>query len=207
VASIGWKTRPIHIVYAITMFVAPTTSIITAWDGIAGVAWRASPFGCRENCSAKVDVKPARRRVQLETGERAGARAGHASRAGRLLFDGSLPLVLALGRCSRRGRYRTVLTYSSLKSEFEELLPKSAPSVAAIARLRERLPGMRFLGVVIEVDDRASAPSASIFWCAWRSASASIRGSLRPACGSIPAPNASSPRALHVDGSFNCSVT
>jgi predicted RND superfamily exporter protein len=49
--------------------------------------------------------------------------------------------------------YRTVLTYSSLKSELEELLPRSAPSVAALAELRQRLPGMRYLGVVIEVDD------------------------------------------------------
>src|SRR5207244_3125904 len=59
--------------------------------------------------------------------------------------------------------YRTVLTYSSLKSDFEELLPKSAPSVAAIGRLRQRLPGLRFLGVVIEVDAAASAPGAEHF--------------------------------------------
>ncbi|HXK17339.1 MAG TPA: MMPL family transporter, partial [Polyangiaceae bacterium] len=59
--------------------------------------------------------------------------------------------------------YRTVLTYSSLKSEFEELLPKSAPSVAAIAGLRTRLPGLRFLGVVVEVDESASAADAEHF--------------------------------------------
>jgi predicted RND superfamily exporter protein len=59
--------------------------------------------------------------------------------------------------------YRTVLTYSSLKSDFEELLPKSAPSVAAIARLRQRLPGLRFLGVVVEVDEPASAQAAGQF--------------------------------------------
>jgi uncharacterized protein len=59
--------------------------------------------------------------------------------------------------------YRTVLTYSSLKSDFEELLPKSAPSVAAIGRLRQRLPGLRFLGVVVELDDVASAPAAEQF--------------------------------------------
>lgn len=59
--------------------------------------------------------------------------------------------------------YRTVLTYSSLKSELEELLPKSAPSVAALGELRQRLPGIRFLGVVIEVDEPKSAPLAEQF--------------------------------------------
>jgi uncharacterized protein len=59
--------------------------------------------------------------------------------------------------------YRTVLTYSSLKSELEELLPKSAPSVSALQELRQRLPGLRFLGVVIEVDDPAHAADADRF--------------------------------------------
>jgi predicted RND superfamily exporter protein len=59
--------------------------------------------------------------------------------------------------------YRTVLTYSSLRSELEELLPKSAPSVAAIAQLRQRLPGLRFLGVVIEVDEPARGADAERF--------------------------------------------
>jgi predicted RND superfamily exporter protein len=59
--------------------------------------------------------------------------------------------------------YRTVLTYSSLKSELEELLPKSAPSVSAIAELRQRFPGLRFLGVVIEVDEPAHAADAGEF--------------------------------------------
>jgi uncharacterized protein len=59
--------------------------------------------------------------------------------------------------------YRTVLTYGSLKSELEELLPKSAPSVTAFAELRQRLPGIRFLGVVIEVDEPKSAARAEQF--------------------------------------------
>jgi len=59
--------------------------------------------------------------------------------------------------------YRTVLTYSSLKSELEELLPKSAPSVSAIAELRQRLPGLRFLGVVVEVDDTKHSAEAERF--------------------------------------------
>jgi predicted RND superfamily exporter protein len=45
---------------------------------------------------------------------------------------------------------RTVLTYSNLKSDLEELLPETAPSVLALERARERLPGLRHLGVVID---------------------------------------------------------
>jgi predicted RND superfamily exporter protein len=59
--------------------------------------------------------------------------------------------------------YRTALTYGSLKSELEELLPKSAPSVTALGELRQRLPGLRFLGVVVEVDEPARAPDAERF--------------------------------------------
>ena len=59
--------------------------------------------------------------------------------------------------------YRTALTYSSLKSELEELLPRSAPSVTALTELRRRLPGLRFLGVVIEVDEPAHARDAERF--------------------------------------------
>ncbi|HKY35470.1 MAG TPA: MMPL family transporter [Polyangiaceae bacterium] len=59
--------------------------------------------------------------------------------------------------------YRTVLTYGSLRSDLEELLPQSAPSVSAIAELRRRLPGIRSLGVVIELDDPARAADAERF--------------------------------------------
>jgi predicted RND superfamily exporter protein len=45
---------------------------------------------------------------------------------------------------------RTVLTYSNLKSDLEELLPANAPSVLALERARERLPGLRHLGVVVD---------------------------------------------------------
>lgn len=59
--------------------------------------------------------------------------------------------------------YRTALTYSSLKSELEELLPKSAPSVTALTELRHRLPGLRFLGVVVELDELSRAQAAERF--------------------------------------------
>lgn len=72
--------------------------------------------------------------------------------------------VLALAAVLMVGTgYRTALTYSSLKSELEELLPKSAPSVSALGELRQRLPGLRFLGVVIEVDEPARAADAEQF--------------------------------------------
>lgn len=47
--------------------------------------------------------------------------------------------------------YRTVLTYAALRSDLEELLPETAPSVGALRTLRERLPGLRHLGVVVDV--------------------------------------------------------
>lgn len=59
--------------------------------------------------------------------------------------------------------YRTALTYRSLRSELEELLPKSAPSVSALSTLRQRMQGLRFLGVVIELDDRSRAGAAAQF--------------------------------------------
>ena len=59
--------------------------------------------------------------------------------------------------------FRTALTYSSLKSELEELLPRSAPSVTALTELRQRLPGLRFLVVVVEVDEPARHAEAERF--------------------------------------------
>src|ERR1044071_8947015 len=58
----------------------------------------------------------------------------------------SLALLLTLAAA-----YRTALTYRSLKSDLEELLPASAPSVLALSTLRERVPGIRHLGVVVDV--------------------------------------------------------
>ncbi|HET7545250.1 MAG TPA: MMPL family transporter [Polyangiaceae bacterium] len=46
---------------------------------------------------------------------------------------------------------RTVKLYANLKSDVEELLPRNAPSVAAIDELRARMPGVRYLGVLVDV--------------------------------------------------------
>ena len=48
--------------------------------------------------------------------------------------------------------YRTALTYGSLRSELEELLPRSAPIVSSISDLRRRLPFIRFFFLLIDVD-------------------------------------------------------
>lgn len=58
---------------------------------------------------------------------------------------------------------RTAKTYAALRSDLEELLPETAPSVAAIHELRARLPGIRHLGVVVAVDDPAAMPEAERF--------------------------------------------
>lgn len=59
--------------------------------------------------------------------------------------------------------YRTVLTYSALNSNLEELLPESAPSVRALAELRARVPGIRHLGVVVELPGPERLPAANRF--------------------------------------------
>ncbi|HEX9618708.1 MAG TPA: MMPL family transporter [Polyangiaceae bacterium] len=59
--------------------------------------------------------------------------------------------------------YRTVLTYGALRSDLEELLPQTAPSVGALHTLRERLPGLRHLGVVVDVGRPEHAAAAVRF--------------------------------------------
>jgi hypothetical protein len=45
---------------------------------------------------------------------------------------------------------RTVSLYRHLKSDIEELLPRDAPSVRALDEMRSRLPGLQYLGVVVD---------------------------------------------------------
>lgn len=58
---------------------------------------------------------------------------------------------------------RTIVTYADLRSDLEQLLPDSAPSVAALGMLRERLPGIRHLGVVIDTADPKNVEAANRF--------------------------------------------
>lgn len=61
------------------------------------------------------------------------------------------------------GTYRTVKTYSELRSDLAELLPENAPSVRAFTELRARLPGIRHLGVVVDVPNPEALPAAHRF--------------------------------------------
>lgn len=54
---------------------------------------------------------------------------------------------------------RTVQLYAHLKSDIEELLPRHAPSVAAIDELRRRMPGVRYLGVLVDVGRPENIPA------------------------------------------------
>ncbi len=46
--------------------------------------------------------------------------------------------------------FQTANLYLHLRSEVEELLPRNAPSVLAINELRARMPGLQFLGVMVD---------------------------------------------------------
>jgi predicted exporter len=59
--------------------------------------------------------------------------------------------------------WRTVQLYAHLRSELEQLLPRSAPSVLAIDELRARLPGLQHLGVVVDCGSAADLPAAERF--------------------------------------------
>src|SRR5436190_2084927 len=65
-------------------------------------------------------------------------------RHGKLLW--ALALLLAIP-----ASWRTANLYRHLRSEIEELLPRSAPSVVAIDELRHRMAGLQYLGVLVEV--------------------------------------------------------
>ena len=61
------------------------------------------------------------------------------------------------------GLWRTASAYGALRSELEELLPETAPSVTAFAQARARLPGLRTLGVVIDTTDSKNVEAANRF--------------------------------------------
>jgi hypothetical protein len=61
------------------------------------------------------------------------------------------------------GTWRTVRTYQSLRSDLEELLPTGAPSVTSIAELRQRVPGLRYLGVVVDTGGPQNLAAAERF--------------------------------------------
>ena len=59
--------------------------------------------------------------------------------------------------------WRTFATYSALRSDLEELLPESAPSVVASKAVRERMPSTRHLGIVIDTGGAKNLAAAERF--------------------------------------------
>ena len=53
----------------------------------------------------------------------------------------------------------TARLYFNLRSDLEELLPRSAPSVLAVDELRSRLPGLLYLGVLVDVGAADNLPA------------------------------------------------
>jgi hypothetical protein len=64
-------------------------------------------------------------------------------RHGKLLW--ALAVLLAIPAA-----WRTAMLYGHLRSDIEELLPRDAPSVVAIAELRRRMSGLQYLGVLVD---------------------------------------------------------
>jgi predicted RND superfamily exporter protein len=65
-------------------------------------------------------------------------------RHGRVLWG--LAILLAIP-----ATWQTAKLYQNLRSDIEHLLPRDAPSVVALAELRSRMPGLQYLGVLVEV--------------------------------------------------------
>jgi len=59
--------------------------------------------------------------------------------------------------------WRTARLYIGLRSELELLLPQSAPSVTALQELRARMPGIQFLGIVVDAGSAENLPAAERF--------------------------------------------
>ena len=53
----------------------------------------------------------------------------------------------------------TAKLYFNLRSDLEELLPRSAPSVLALDELRSRMPGLQYLGVLVDVGSADKLPA------------------------------------------------
>ncbi|HEY8091806.1 MAG TPA: hypothetical protein VIF09_28285, partial [Polyangiaceae bacterium] len=58
---------------------------------------------------------------------------------------------------------RTASLYRHLKSDLEELLPRESKSVRALDEMRDRLPGLQYLGVVVDTGSPGNLPAAERF--------------------------------------------
>jgi predicted RND superfamily exporter protein len=77
-------------------------------------------------------------------------------RHGRLLWV--FALILAVP-----ATWRTATLYMRLKSDFEELLPRKAPSVLAVDELRKRMGGLQYLGVIVDTGSPENLPAGETF--------------------------------------------
>ena len=59
--------------------------------------------------------------------------------------------------------WRTVQLYRHLHGELEELLPRRAPSVVAFDELRSRMPGLQYLGIVVDMGAASNAAASERF--------------------------------------------
>jgi uncharacterized protein len=97
--------------------------------------------------------------VNLSGGQpspRSRAFVGWTLRWGKWIW--ALALILAVP-----ATWRTAELYAHLRSEIEQLLPRSAPSVAAISELRARLPGLQHLGVIVDTGSAENLPAGERF--------------------------------------------
>jgi len=65
--------------------------------------------------------------------------------------------------CAVPATIRTAGLYAHLRSDLEELLPRSAPSVAAIDEMRRRNAGLQYLGVMLDTGDAAHLAAGEAF--------------------------------------------
>ncbi len=89
-------------------------------------------------------------------GPRSRAFVGWTLRWGKWLWVAALLVAIP-------ATWRTAELYAHLRSEIEELLPRSAPSVLAIDELRARLPGLQHLGVIVDTGNATNVPAAERF--------------------------------------------
>jgi predicted exporter len=86
-------------------------------------------------------------------GPRAFAYVDWTLRWGSWLWAFALAIAIPAG-------WRTANLYAHLRSELEQLLPRSAPSVVALDELRARMPGLQYLGVVADAGREEDVPAA-----------------------------------------------
>jgi predicted RND superfamily exporter protein len=91
-----------------------------------------------------------------QPGPRSRAFVAWTLRWGKWLWGAALLLAIP-------ATWRTAELYAHLRSEIEQLLPRSAPSVIAVDELRARLPGLQHLGVIIDTGTAENIPAAERF--------------------------------------------